>query len=108
MQPKADYLLVRVDPAQEEHNGLHLVRKNHFRKGTVLSTGPGRWCGHQRVPIEVSAGERIAFLTWHQETRPGATLASAVHSIEGENVVLLQERDILMTWPSGEKEPEVW
>ena len=103
-----DYILVRVDPLKDKKGELFLAREGNIRTATVLQLGPGRRAkSGDRIPIDLEVGARVAFLRWNVEHRPGKTLASAVHSIEGaEDVYLIQEKDILLTW-TGE-DPDLW
>jgi hypothetical protein len=64
--------------------------------------GPGKSTKSGKpIPVGVEPGERIAFLRWHQEHRPGKAASSALEKMSteiGEDVCLIRQADILFSY----------
>lgn len=106
LKPLSDWILVKRDPPQPR-SSIIIDPGNegsNVRTGTVLRTGPGKtYEGGVVVPLDVEPGDRIAFLRWHHEHRPGKINTSTLRKIADEfgvdaDVVLVRENDILFVF----------
>lgn len=102
IEPRQDYLLVELDPLEEKTvQGIIIPEDssaNTVRTGKVLSTGPGRMNKTGAlIPVDVSAGEKIAFFRWHLEHKNGKSLVSTLSGL-GDNLGLIQVKDVLFTY----------
>jgi hypothetical protein len=107
-----DWVLVRLDPLPEKLGSILLPSKGHIYTATVLSAGPGAEIplDHNRpekkrfFPIDVRAGEKVAFLRWAVEGQQGKAVRSTFEEL-GADIALIKERDILfvMELAPGEK-----
>jgi len=99
-RPFGDYVLVRLEELQER-GPIFLPNGTRIRLGQVLSIGPGRWGkGGNRIPNELTVGERVAFFRENLEHRPGKQLHSALTYLVADDVGLLREPDVLFVVPS--------
>ena len=101
----SDWVLVKVDPFQAKSEIIHTVNnESAVRTGTVLDVGPGRWLKDTsavRIPMELRPLERVAFLRWHQEHRPGKAIVHALADLSEEldaEVCLIRQNDVLFTF----------
>lgn len=100
-QPLSDWILVKFDAKSKRSNLIEIAGDadtSSVRKGTVLITGPGKWADENRLPMEVKPGDRIAFLRWHDEHRPGKMVSESLREMSNElteDVMLIRQTDIL-------------
>lgn len=110
--PLHDWLVVQVEPFDKRSSIIELPGQNEsaIRKGVIMEIGPGKQrndtVGH--VPFDVNAkpGQKICFLRWHAEHRPGKaqTEALAKWSAEiGKDLVMIRENDILFFYDGDVK-----
>jgi chaperonin GroES len=89
IKPLGDRVVIR--PAQREEvtaSGVILpdTAKEKPQRGTVLAVGPGKLNDNgQRVPLEVSEGAEVLY----------AKYAGTEIKIEGEDLLIVSEKDIL-------------
>ncbi len=104
IRPLSDWLVVAYDPIARRSEIIEApdnVMESAVRTGTVRAVGPGRPLDSGgRLPMGVEVGERIAFLRWHQEHRPGksATRVLAELSENGEDLSMIRLADILFVF----------
>jgi chaperonin GroES len=88
-RPLQDRLLVRRLNAEEKTSGGIIIPDTAQEKpqeGEVVAVGPGgRDERGQRVPVEVSVGDRILFGKW----------SATEVKIEGKDYVILKETDVM-------------
>lgn len=106
----SDWLLVKCDPFQAKSSIIELVtNESSVRTGVLLDVGPGKYKKPGkalRIPMDVVKGERIAFLRWHQEHRPGKALVHALAELSeelGAEVCLIRVNDILFAFDGDVK-----
>jgi chaperonin GroES len=90
LKPLGDRVVVKPSPAEETtKSGLFIpdTAKEKPQKGTVVAAGTGRWDedGEKRIPLDVSEGDTILY------SKYGGTEIK----LEGEDYLILSERDIL-------------
>ena len=89
VQPLADRLVVRPNEREEMTiSGIVLpdTAKEKPQEGTVVAVGPGRLNEDgKRVPLEVSNGDIVLY----------AKYAGTEVKIEGEDLLILKETDVL-------------
>lgn len=87
--PLGDRVAVKQEPAEEKtRSGIVLpdTAKEKPAEGTVVAVGSGRVLDSgQKVPLEVKIGDKIIY------SKYGGTEVK----IDGEEYIILQERDIL-------------
>lgn len=110
VRPLSDWLVVKVAPFDKRSSIIDLPGANEsaVRKGEVLEVGPGRaktdTAGHE--PMDVKVGEKIVFLRWHGEHRPGKAQVEALAkwSAElGEDLMMIRQNDILFAYEGDVK-----
>ena len=113
IRPLSDWILVQFDPLKKRSGIIELAGDNDtsaVRTGTVLRTGPGKpLADGSLAPMEVKEGDRVTFLRWHQEHRPGKMTAAALKGIGeemGMDVHLIRQSDILFVF-DGDVEVDV-
>jgi len=88
-RPLQDRLLVRRLNAEEKTSGGIIIPDTAQEKpqeGEIVAVGPGgRDERGQRVPVEVSVGDRILFGKW----------SGTEVKIEGKDYVILKETDVM-------------
>lgn len=101
----SDWLLVKCDPFQSKSTVIELVtNESSVRTGVLLDVGPGKIKKpgkDVRIPMDVVKGERVAFLRWHQEHRPGKAVVHALAELSEElaaEVCLIRVNDILFAF----------
>ena len=100
-RPLSDRLLVRIDPPKKMSGSIILTKEERIRTGEVVALGPGKWAGSERAPMGVSVGDKVAF--YHENLIHMNAKAIAVQlAKEGDDLCLLQERDVLFVLPEGE------
>ena len=89
LTPLGDRVVVKPEPLEEKtRSGIVLpdAAKEKPSEGTVVSVGMGRVLDNgQKVPVEVKVGDKIIY------SKYGGTEVK----LEGEEYIILQERDIL-------------
>ncbi len=91
LKPLGDRVIVKtVDEEQVTASGLVLpdTAKERPQRGKVLAVGEGRWGDDgARVPLEVHEGDEVIY----------AKYGGTEIKLDGEDVLILQEHDILAT-----------
>jgi len=104
IRPIGDRILVRLDPIPERSGSIITLAGDamRVRTGVVLRVGPGRYAAKSATPtpVDVSAGERIAFFREHLEHKQGKQVTQILSELE-ENTGLLREADVLFAIPEG-------
>lgn len=90
LQPLGDRVLVRPEDTEEAlPSGIVIpdTAKEKPQEGTVLAVGPGGWDedGAKRIPLDVKEGDRILY------SKYGGTEVK----VDGEDLLILSERDVL-------------
>lgn len=104
-RPLSDWLLARFDPLKKRSGIIEIAGDNDtsaVRTGTVLRVGPGKPLDNGSLaPMDVKEGDRITFLRWHQEHRPGKANSEALKQMStelGEDLTLVRQNDILFVF----------
>jgi chaperonin GroES len=96
LKPLGDRVIVKpIDQEQVTASGLVLpdTAKERPQRGKVLAVGEGRWGdGGERVALEVAEGDEIIY----------AKYGGTEIKLDGEDVLILQEHDILATVSGAE------
>jgi chaperonin GroES len=91
LKPLGDRVIVKpIDQEQVTASGLVLpdTAKERPQRGRVLAVGEGRWGDDgERVALEVQEGDEIIY----------AKYGGTEIKLDGEDVLILQEHDILAT-----------
>jgi chaperonin GroES len=94
LKPLGDRVIVKA-MEQEEVTASGIVlpdtAKEKPQRGRVLAVGDGRWVDGEQVPLEVSEGDEIIY------SKYGGTEVK----LEGEEVLILSEHDILARVAGG-------
>ncbi len=105
IKPLSDWLLVKFEPLAKRSALIELPGQNEsaIRKGVVLVAGPGRRRPNSegREPLDVKEGDKIVFLRWHQEHRPGKAVSETLRRQSeelGEDLCLIRQGDILFAY----------
>ncbi len=88
LRPLGDRVIVKPGEGEERTpSGLVIpdTAKEKPQEGEVLAVGPGRWEEGKYVPLDVKVGDKIIY------SKYGGTEVK----IEGEEYLILSERDIL-------------
>lgn len=90
LKPLGDRVVVQAAQAEEQtKSGLYIPdsAKEKPQKGSVIAVGDGRWDedGSKRIPLDVKEGDTILY------SKYGGTEIK----LEGEDFLILSERDIL-------------
>ena len=88
VRPLGDKVLVkRLEAEEKTKSGIYLPEsaKEKPQEGKVVAVGPGRMEEGKRIPMEVAVGDTIIF----------AKYGGTEINIEGEDYLILSERDIL-------------
>lgn len=89
IQPLGDRIVVKVlDQVEKTKSGIYVpdTAKDKPQEATVLAVGPGaRNDKGERIPMDVKVGDRVVFSKY----------GGSEIKIEGEEVLILSERDIL-------------
>jgi chaperonin GroES len=97
LEPMADRLVVKPVEAEEvTKSGLVLpdTAKEKPQEGKVLAVGPGRMSEDgKRIPMDVKVGDVVLYAKY------GGTEVK----VEGEELMILRESDILAKKPKGKK-----
>ncbi|MFN0097906.1 MAG: co-chaperone GroES [Gemmatimonadaceae bacterium] len=86
--PLADRVVVKaLEETEQMRGGLYIpdTAKEKPQQGEVIAVGPGRTEDGKRVPMEVKAGDKVLY---------GKYSGTEV-TIEGEQLLILRESDIL-------------
>jgi co-chaperonin GroES (HSP10) len=106
LKPHSDWILVQCENFKAPSDIIHSPNtdSSHIRLGKILAVGPGKYQGKKaitRTALGVDPGEKIAFLRWHQEHRPGKSVAKALHDLSdelGADVCMVRANDILFVF----------
>lgn len=105
IQPLSDWLLVKFEQLDKRSTLIELPGQNEsaVRKGVVKIVGPGRRLANRegRAPMDVAPGDKIVFLRWHEEHRPGKQISETLRRKSeelGEDLCLIRQGDILFTY----------
>jgi chaperonin GroES len=88
LKPLGDRVLVKVEESENAlPSGLVIpdTAKEKSQEGRVLAVGPGAYHDGQRIAMDVKEGDRVLF------SKFGGTEVK----FEGEELMILNERDIL-------------
>ena len=89
LQPLGDRVLVKPSDREEQtKSGLVLpdTAQERPQEGSVVAVGPGRMTDDgKRVPLELKAGDKVVY----------SKFAGTEYSDDGEDYLILAERDIL-------------
>ena len=111
-RPLSDWILAKFNPLKKRSDSIIIAGDNDttaVRTGVVLRTGPGKPMPEGIAPMDVKEGDKITFLRWHQEHRPGKMNAEVLKSMSadmGEDLVLIRQSDILFVY-DGDVEVDV-
>lgn len=88
LRPLGDRVIVKPGEGEERTpSGLVIpdTAKEKPQEGEVLAVGPGRWEEGKYIPLDVKVGDKIIY------SKYGGTEVK----VEGEEYLILSERDIL-------------
>ena len=89
VKPLADRVVIRaLEETEQMRGGLYIpdTAKEKPQQGEVIAVGPGKFDDKgQRVPMDVKAGDKVLY---------GKYSGTEV-TIEGEQVLILRESDVL-------------
>ncbi|HIG74847.1 MAG TPA: co-chaperone GroES [Bacteroidetes bacterium] len=88
IQPLADRVVVRPQEAEEQTaSGLYIpdTAKEKPQRGTVVAAGPGKVENGTKVDMTVSEGDTVLY----------GKYAGTEISLDGEDVLIMRESDIL-------------
>jgi chaperonin GroES len=88
VKPLGDRILVRpIDAEEVTASGIVLpdTAKEKPQRGAVLAVGEGRWEEGKRIPLDVTEGDEVVY------SKYGGTEVS----IDGEDLLILRETDVL-------------
>ena len=89
LQPLGDRVLVKPSDREEQtKSGLVLpdTAQERPQEGSVIAVGPGRMTDDgKRVPLDLKAGDKVVY----------SKFAGTEYSDDGEDYLILTERDIL-------------
>ena len=98
LKPLGDRVIVKAMEQDEvTASGILLpdTAKEKPQRGTVVAVGDGRWVDGERLPLEVSEGDEVIY------SKYGGTEVK----LEGEDVLILSEHDILARVAATPKAP---
>ncbi len=98
LKPLGDRVIVKaVDQEEVTASGILLpdTAKEKPQRGIVVAVGEGRWVDGERVALEVSDGDEVIY------SKYGGTEVK----LEGEDVLILSEHDILARVAPAAKAP---
>ena len=98
LKPLGDRVIVKaVEQDEVTASGILLpdTAKEKPQRGVVLAVGEGRWADGERLPLEVSEGDEVIY------SKYGGTEVK----LEGEDVLILSEHDILARVAPAAKAP---
>jgi chaperonin GroES len=98
LKPLGDRVIVKATEQEEvTASGIVLpdTAKEKPQRGSVLAVGDGRWVDGERIPLEVSEGDEVIY------SKYGGTEVK----LEGEDVLILSESDILARVAATPKAP---
>jgi len=96
LKPLGDRVIVKaVEQDEVTASGILLpdTAKEKPQRGIVVAVGDGRWADGERLPLEVSEGDEVIY------SKYGGTEVK----LEGEDVLILSEHDILARVAAGAK-----
>lgn len=88
LQPLGDHVIVQALESEEKTKSGIVIPDSAQEKpiqGKVIAVGTGRYEDGKKIPLEVKAGEKVIY------SKYGGTDVK----IEGEEYLILSERDIL-------------
>ena len=88
IQPLADRVVVRPEEAEEQTaSGLYIpdTAKEKPQRGTVVAAGPGKVENGTKVDMTVKSGDTVLY----------GKYAGTEISLDGEDVLIMRESDIL-------------
>jgi co-chaperonin GroES (HSP10) len=95
VRPASNFVLVLMDPIQEDDGLIKLPHGNRVRTGLVKAAGPGRTDKRGRLMgLDVKAGDKVAFFREHLEHQQGKEIVRRLAEL-GDDWGLLREEDIL-------------
>ena len=102
MRPLHDWLVVKLDKLPEKIGSIFVdgTAAERMRTATVLRVGPGKYLPGTsvRAPIEVQAGDKVAFFREHLEHQQGKQITRALLSELDGDIGLIREPDVLYAW----------
>jgi len=98
LQPLEDRIVVRPAEAEETtHSGLVIpdTAKEKPQQGEVLAVGPGRRAENsgELIPVDITAGDTVVY------SKYGGTEIT----VDGEELLILNSRDVLAKVGGGKK-----
>ena len=88
VSPLADRVVVKaLEESEQMRGGLYIpdTAKEKPQQGEIIAVGPGRFDEGKRVPMELKVGDKVLY---------GKYSGTEV-TIEGEQVLILRETDVL-------------
>ena len=88
VSPLADRVVVKaLEETEQMRGGLYIpdTAKEKPQQGEIVAVGPGRFDEGKRVPMELKVGDKVLY---------GKYSGTEV-TIEGEQVLILRETDVL-------------
>ena len=104
VRPLHDWIVVLLEADQAPSSIIAApdTHQENVRKGTVIAVGPGAELPNGvRDPVGVQPGDKVCFLRWHHEHRPGKAQVAALTDLSvelGGSVVMVRRNDILFTY----------
>ncbi len=109
VRPLHDWIVVKFEPLDKRSSIIELPGQNEsaIRKGVVHAVGKGKLSEEGvRLKPDVEVGEKVVFLRWHQEHRPGKGVSESLarKSEElGVDLCMIRQNDILFSYTDDVK-----
>jgi len=104
VRPLQDWIVVLLEENQAPSSIIAApdTHQEPIRKGKVLEVGPGMETNKGvKIPVGVVPGDKVCFLRWHNEHRPGKAQVEALMDLSnqlGGSVVMIRSNDILFAY----------
>jgi len=104
IRPLHDWILVEVEQFDQKSSIIEFViNETNVRKGVVIAVGP-------KVK-DLKVGEKVAYIRWHEEHRPGKQTIKAIRELSdehGKDVATIRVADILFAYDGDVRVDVLW
>ena len=102
MKPLNDWILVALEPLPTQVGSIILPSGGHVYKAKVLAVGSGKPTEYGRNPVDLSPGDRVAFLRWHAEHQQGKQIRHTLDGHGEKDLLLIKPEDVLLVLEEGD------